>query len=187
MLQQALRRLQQLDAAADIAVAAAESADAAAFLAVRTASSKADGGADKLPSWGQLRRMGAGFWLREQAVLTGIAERLAKQQFAARRNADDCALLYCALGRRSVLQVGGRGAVRCRRSSASHFVCLDASATATGVGSVACQPASDHTRAVVLYCRACTAAPRAVSRRSFWPEILQNRSTARQHRQGQLP
>jgi hypothetical protein len=108
MLQQALRRLQQLDAAANVAAAAAESADAAAFLAVRA--SKPDGAADKLPTWGQLRRMGAGFWLREQAVLTSIAERLAKQQFAARRNADDCALLYCALGRRSVLQVGGRGA-----------------------------------------------------------------------------
>lgn len=105
MLQQALRSLQQLDAAASMAVAAAESADAAAFLAVRTASA-ADSGADKLPTWGQLRRMGAGFWLRQQPVLTSIAERLAKQQFATRRNADDCALLYCALGRRSVLQVG---------------------------------------------------------------------------------
>lgn len=53
--------------------------------------------------------MGAGFWLRDHALLSGLAERLAKQQFAARRNADDCALLYCALGKRSVLQVGRLG------------------------------------------------------------------------------
>ena len=46
--------------------------------------------------------MGAGFWLRE-----GVAERaeaLAKAQFAARRDAHDCALLYLALGRRALLQ-----------------------------------------------------------------------------------
>ena len=46
--------------------------------------------------------MGAGFWLRE-----GVAERaeaLAKAQFAARRDAHDCALLYLVLGRRALLQ-----------------------------------------------------------------------------------
>ena len=64
-------------------------------------------GGDQAPSWEQLRRLGAGFWLRDAGLLAGLAERLAKQQFAARRNADDCALLYCALGKRSVLQVGG--------------------------------------------------------------------------------
>jgi len=58
-----------------------------------------------LSNWEQLRRLGAGFWLRSTQVLASIAERLAKQQFAARRNADDCALLYCALGKRTVLQV----------------------------------------------------------------------------------
>ena len=48
-------------------------------------------------------QVGAGFWLRE-----GVAERaeaLAKAQFAARRDAHDCALLYLALGRRALLQV----------------------------------------------------------------------------------
>ena len=47
-------------------------------------------------------QVGAGFWLRE-----GVAERaeaLAKAQFAARRDAHDCALLYLALGRRALLQ-----------------------------------------------------------------------------------
>ncbi len=62
--------------------------------------------ADSITGWQQLRQLGAGFWLREPRALAGIAERLAKQQFAARRTADDCALLYCALGKRSVLQVG---------------------------------------------------------------------------------
>lgn len=61
--------------------------------------------ADVITSWEQLRQLGAGFWLREPLALAGVAERLAKQQFAARRNADDCALLHCALGKRSVLQV----------------------------------------------------------------------------------
>lgn len=60
--------------------------------------------------------MGAGFWLRDHRLLATLAERLAKQQFATRRNADDCALLHCALGKRSVLQVGGR--VRCNRLAA---------------------------------------------------------------------
>lgn len=63
---------------------------------------------DQPPTWPQLRRLGAGFWLRDRALLASTAERLAKQQFAARRNADDCALLYSALGKRSVLQVSGR-------------------------------------------------------------------------------
>ncbi len=61
--------------------------------------------ADQAPTWPQLRSLGAGFWLRDYRLLAALAERLAKQQFAARRNADDCALLYCALGKRSVLQV----------------------------------------------------------------------------------
>ncbi|KAL4433701.1 hypothetical protein ABPG75_000142 [Micractinium tetrahymenae] len=102
MLQQSLRRLQQLEAAASAAAAAAESSDNAAFLAVKAA--KAEPALEAVSSWEQLRQLGAGFWLRDPRALASIAERLAKQQFAARRNADDCALLYCALGRRTVLQ-----------------------------------------------------------------------------------
>jgi hypothetical protein len=70
---------------------------------------------DAASSWAQLRRLGAGFWLRDGAALAATAERLAKQQFASRRNADDCALLYAALGKRSVLQVcpGRRGTQQC--------------------------------------------------------------------------
>lgn len=60
---------------------------------------------DQLPTWPQLRQLGVGFWLRDQQFLASTMEKLAKQQFAERRNADDCALLYCALGKRSVLQV----------------------------------------------------------------------------------
>ena len=60
---------------------------------------------DQLPTWAQLRHLGAGFWLRDHDTLARTVDQLAKQQFAARRNADECALLYCALGRRSVLQV----------------------------------------------------------------------------------
>ncbi|KAK9832643.1 hypothetical protein WJX81_006635 [Elliptochloris bilobata] len=53
-------------------------------------------------TWDNMRKVGAGFWLRE-----GVAERaeaLAKAQFAVRRDAHDCALLYLALGRRALLQ-----------------------------------------------------------------------------------
>jgi hypothetical protein len=61
--------------------------------------------ASQLPTWAQLRQLGVGFWLRDPKLLASTAEQLAKQQFAERRCADDCALLYCALGKRSVLQV----------------------------------------------------------------------------------
>lgn len=134
MLQLGLRRLQQREAAASAAAAAAESADAATFHALRTSKSQPGGlqgcklmaglvlcavvdelslfarwftgaAADRPPTWEQLRHLGAGFWLRDHQLLAGMAERMAKQQFATRRNADDCALLYCALGKRSVLQV----------------------------------------------------------------------------------
>jgi len=50
--------------------------------------------------------VGAGFWLREG--VTEHAEALAKAQFAARRDAHDCALLYLGLGRRALLQVSFR-------------------------------------------------------------------------------
>ncbi len=56
-------------------------------------------------SWEALRALGAGFWLTDPDLAHSVAERLAKAQFAARRSADDCALLYCALGKTAVLQV----------------------------------------------------------------------------------
>lgn len=58
-------------------------------------------------TWEVLRGLGAGFWLADAGQAREVAERLAKAQFAASRNADDCALLYCAMGKKSVLQVGG--------------------------------------------------------------------------------
>lgn len=52
-----------------------------------------------------------------------LAERLAKAQFAARRNPDDCALLYCALGKKSVLQVGGCRWLGCEWKGNSSYFC----------------------------------------------------------------
>ena len=49
---------------------------------------------------------GAGFWLVDAATVRVQAEALAKAQFAAKRDPQDCALLYIALGRRTLLQVG---------------------------------------------------------------------------------
>ncbi len=48
---------------------------------------------------------GAGFWLTDAGAVRAQAEALAKAQFAARRDPQDCALLYIALGRRALLQV----------------------------------------------------------------------------------
>jgi hypothetical protein len=47
---------------------------------------------------------GAGFWLTDAGAVRAQAEALAKAQFAARRDPQDCALLYIALGRRPLLQ-----------------------------------------------------------------------------------
>ena len=55
-------------------------------------------------TWDALRDCGAGFWLRDPTLLASTAESLAKSRFAARRNPDDAALLYAALGKKSVLQ-----------------------------------------------------------------------------------
>ena len=52
-----------------------------------------------------MRAAGAGLWLPPGPLLRATAEHLAKAQFAAKRRPDDCALLYCALGKKAVLQV----------------------------------------------------------------------------------
>lgn len=57
-------------------------------------------------SWGMLRGMGAGFWVTDAVQAREVADKLAKAQYASSRNPDDCALLYCAMGKKSVLQVG---------------------------------------------------------------------------------
>lgn len=49
---------------------------------------------------------GVGFWLTDAGAVRAQAEALAKAQFAARRDPQDCALLYIALGRRALLQAG---------------------------------------------------------------------------------
>jgi hypothetical protein len=49
---------------------------------------------------------GVGFWLADRCAVHKLALDLAKAQFAARRDPHDCALMYIALGKKSLLQVG---------------------------------------------------------------------------------
>ncbi|KAK2077699.1 hypothetical protein QBZ16_004545 [Prototheca wickerhamii] len=56
-------------------------------------------------TWENLRRLGAGFWLRDERLMADTAEAVAKARFAAsKRNPESCALLYIALGKRAALQ-----------------------------------------------------------------------------------
>lgn len=139
---------------------------------------------DQAPTWGQLRSLGAGFWLRDFRLLATLAERLAKQQFAARRNADDCALLYCALGKRSVLQVS--------MGTRSIWGCLAMLMPPKMVGQLSecarhCHPLpSAHSPELPVRqcCRVCTAARRTASWLSFCLGTLSRRCTGRRHRWG---
>jgi len=54
--------------------------------------------------WQTLRRLGVGFWMPQGDVLRGALEVAAKIQFTKRKDAQDCALLYIALGKRGQLQ-----------------------------------------------------------------------------------
>ena len=56
------------------------------------------------PTWGS-HRVGAGFWLTDEALLRAKAEELAKAQYAARKDPADAALMYVALGKKLLLQV----------------------------------------------------------------------------------
>lgn len=60
--------------------------------------------ANGLVSWPALRAVGAGLWLTDAAAVRTAAEQVAKGQFAARNDPYDCALMYMALGNRSLLQ-----------------------------------------------------------------------------------
>ena len=62
------------------------------------------GGAGLGLSWPKLRGAGAGFWLVEAAALRGVCEGLARLQYARSKDPHDCALIYAALGKKSVLQ-----------------------------------------------------------------------------------
>ncbi|BDA47164.1 probable DmX-like protein 2 at C-terminar half [Coccomyxa sp. Obi] len=55
-------------------------------------------------SWERMRKAGAGFWLTDAKAVRQQAEALAKAQFAARRDPHDCALMYIALGKKTLLQ-----------------------------------------------------------------------------------
>lgn len=54
-------------------------------------------------SWEQLRAAGAGLWMTDVKEAHEHASTLAKAQFAAKRNPQDCALLELALGRQRVV------------------------------------------------------------------------------------
>ena len=48
---------------------------------------------------------GVGFWITDPKQVRQLAEQLAKAQFAAKRDPHDCALIYIALGKKTLLQV----------------------------------------------------------------------------------
>lgn len=124
--------------------------------------------ASQLPTWAQLRQLGAGLWLRDPKLLASTAEQLAKQQFAERRCADDCALLYCALAKRSVLQV--RVSVGCSMTTSAPCASAHGPHVYWGCCVRAC-------------CRACIAAHRTASQPSSWPGTFRRKQTGKQLRQ----
>ena len=52
-----------------------------------------------------MSQAGVGFWLTDPKQVRQLADQLAKAQFAAKRDPHDCALMYIALGKRTLLQV----------------------------------------------------------------------------------
>ncbi|KAJ7555420.1 hypothetical protein O6H91_05G036700 [Diphasiastrum complanatum] len=54
-------------------------------------------------SWPSLRAFGVGFWLTDIRLLRITMEKLARAQYLERKDPKDCAPLYLALGRQSVL------------------------------------------------------------------------------------
>lgn len=60
------------------------------------------GGGDR--DWQALRALGVGFWMPNGDALRSALETAAKTQFTRRKEAQDCALLYIALGKTKQLQ-----------------------------------------------------------------------------------
>ena len=54
--------------------------------------------------WQALRALGAGFWLPQGNDLRAALDTAAKVQFASRKDPQDCALLFVALGKKGQLQ-----------------------------------------------------------------------------------
>tara|TARA_B100000795_G_scaffold223100_1_gene178182 strand:- start:464 stop:967 length:504 start_codon:yes stop_codon:yes gene_type:complete len=54
--------------------------------------------------WQALRALGAGFWLPQGDALRAALDTAAKVQFASRKDPQDCALLFVALGKKGQLQ-----------------------------------------------------------------------------------
>ncbi|CAM6112755.1 unnamed protein product [Calypogeia fissa] len=58
---------------------------------------------DQSLSWSVMRALGVGYWFTDGTELRKMMEKLARSQFLQKKDPKDCALLYLALGRRSVL------------------------------------------------------------------------------------
>ena len=55
-------------------------------------------------NWASLRALGVGFWLPQGDALNKVLETAAKAHFTKRKEPEDCALLYIALGKKKQLQ-----------------------------------------------------------------------------------
>ncbi|EDV26441.1 uncharacterized protein TRIADDRAFT_54433 [Trichoplax adhaerens] len=55
------------------------------------------------PSWEELRMVGAGWWIRSNDLLRRCVEKVARTQFNANQNPLDCALLYLAMKKKSLI------------------------------------------------------------------------------------
>lgn len=60
-------------------------------------------GTGKRKMWEKARVLGAGYWVSTGSSCKKLAERIARSDFNSERNADDAALWYVALGRRTAL------------------------------------------------------------------------------------
>lgn len=69
--------------------------------ATSTKPNSSDG--DNIKMWTRARSLGAGWWVSTVPECKKLAERIARADFVANRNADDAALWYIALGRRTAL------------------------------------------------------------------------------------
>ena len=65
--------------------------------------------------WQALRALGAGFWLPQGDSLRAALDTAAKVQFACRKDPQDCALLFVALGKKGQLQGLYKAVLACSR------------------------------------------------------------------------
>ncbi|CDF35507.1 unnamed protein product [Chondrus crispus] len=75
--------------------------------------------AGKRKMWEKAKNLGAGWWVSSSSGCKNLAERIARSDFNSNRNADDAALWYVALGRRTALSALYRSQQNTRMS---HFL-----------------------------------------------------------------